>query len=215
MSRFQPSRVAFGHPAARKAEGGAVTPHKARQAARRLACLHEAEGVLRVIPEPGESLHAVMTGFYDLMHLIAVLIGRLGRVERLRIATLSYNGRNLAEMRGLLAEGKVGRLALLTSCFFRDHNEELWETTLRELACDPRAGHKVAACRSHAKVVTLDCADGRKFSIEGSANLRTNRNQEQFALFHDAALHDWHAQWIDLMVDRHGTQDAGQQGEEG
>jgi hypothetical protein len=33
--------------------------------------------------------------------------------------------------------------------------------------------------------------------FEGSANLRTNGNIEQFALFHDAGLHDGHAAWID------------------
>lgn len=203
MSRFTAGRLTFGKRAAGQPDKDAIpTPHKAKQAARRLAMLHEAEGVLAFIPESGESLHAVMTGFYDLMHLIAVLIDRLGTVAHLRIATLSYNSRNLHEMRKLLAEGKVGRLTLLTSCFFRDHNEELWETTLREFG---PAGHKAAAARSHAKVATLDCADGRKFSIEGSANLRTNRNQEQFALFHDAALHDWHSSWIDDMVEKHGT----------
>jgi hypothetical protein len=36
-----------------------------------------------------------------------------------------------------------------------------------------------------------------KLVFEGSANLRTNGNIEQFALFNDAELHDWHAGWID------------------
>lgn len=37
-------------------------------------------------------------------------------------------------------------------------------------------------------------------SKEGSANLRTNSNREQFCLTNDAELHDWHSQWIDEQV---------------
>jgi hypothetical protein len=33
--------------------------------------------------------------------------------------------------------------------------------------------------------------------FEGSANLRTNKNIEQFTCIHDHALHDFHAGWID------------------
>jgi hypothetical protein len=45
--------------------------------------------------------------------------------------------------------------------------------------------------------------DGRRLVLEGSANLRTNSNQEQFCLIRDAGLHDWHARWIDALVAKH------------
>ena len=45
--------------------------------------------------------------------------------------------------------------------------------------------------------MALHFTDGAKMVFEGSANLRTNGNIEQFALFNDAGLHDWHAAWID------------------
>ena len=78
-------------------------------------------------------------------------------------------------------------------------SRELWEETLGEFR---ERGQRAAAARSHAKVVTLDTRGGR-YALEGSANLRTNGNREQFALFHDAALHDWPAAWIDDMVGKH------------
>ena len=37
--------------------------------------------------------------------------------------------------------------------------------------------------------------------FEGSANLRTNRNREQLTAIRDRQLHDWHAGWIDDMVE--------------
>jgi hypothetical protein len=42
--------------------------------------------------------------------------------------------------------------------------------------------------------------------LEGSANLRTNSNREQFCLLNHPGLHDWHATWIDETV-THGQGD--------
>src|SRR6516164_4736284 len=44
---------------------------------RRFACLKAAEDAVDVLPDEGESLHAIMSGFYDLMHLLIVLLGRV------------------------------------------------------------------------------------------------------------------------------------------
>jgi hypothetical protein len=195
--KFSAPRVRFG----RQPQADALpAPIVGKETARRTAMLAEATEVLTVLPAEGESLHAIMTGRYDLMHLLAVLVDRLGTIEAARIATLSYNRKNLAEMLALLDDGKVRTLTLLCSAFFRDHNRELWEETLSEFR-DRR--QRAAAARSHAKVVTLAIAGGARYALEGSANLRTNSNREQFALFRDAALHDWHAGWIDQLVTQH------------
>jgi hypothetical protein len=191
-------RVSFG---LRPADDGLPAPHVDRGAPRRTAQLAEAADALAVLPGPGETVHALMTGRYDLMHLLVCLIDRLGTVEALRVATLSYNGRNLAEMVRLLDSGAVRRLTLLCSAFFRDHNTELWEETLEEFR---ERGQRAAAARSHAKVVTFAFASGRRLTLEGSANLRSNGNREQLLLADGAELHDWHAHgWLDPMVTAH------------
>ena len=179
-------------------------PIASRAAARRTAALREAADVLAVLPGPGETLHAVMTGRYDLMQLLAALIGQLGRCEIARYATLSYNRKNLAEIIRLFDSGAVGKMTLLCSAFFRDHNKDLWTETLAEFR---NRGQRAAASRSHCKVATLACADGRKFVLEGSANLRTNSNKEQFCLTHDAAVSDWYGAWIDAEVSKHEGSD--------
>jgi hypothetical protein len=45
--------------------------------------------------------------------------------------------------------------------------------------------------------------DNTRLVLEGSPNLRTNGNIEQFSLINDHHLHDWHAAWIDDLVSRH------------
>lgn len=184
--------------------GQALTPHARRQAVRRTAMLAEAKDVLPHLPGPGEALHAIMTGRYDLMHLlVAILEFRAEPVESMLIATLSYNGANLAELKGLLDSGKVKRLGLVCSKFFSEHNKWLYEQTVRELG---ERGGRVACPRSHCKVVCLHWQSGDKMVCEGSANLRTNSNREQLALMHDAALHDWHAAWIEQELMHHAAQ---------
>lgn len=199
MSRFsnlpRPSFAPRAGPDEKSATGKVC-----RGLARRAAMLREADAVLNVLPAPGEALHALITGRYDLMHLVVRLLGRLGPARSLRIATLSYNGRNLQEMLSILDGPDPPRLTLLCSAFFRDHNRELWEETVGEFR---DRGQRVAAARSHAKVVTLECASGARLALEGSANLRSNSNREQFALINDHALHDWHASWIDELVSKH------------
>jgi hypothetical protein len=190
-------RLSFGQ---RPAGDGLPAPHVDRAAARRTAQLAEAADALAVLPGPGETVHCLMTGRYDLMHLLACLIGRLGTVEALRIATLSYNRRNLTEMLALLDSGRVKSLTLLCSAFFRDHNTELWEETLEDFR---DRGQRAAAARSHAKVVTFAFRGGRLLTAEGSASLRSNGNREQPLLADGAALHDWHAAWIEALVTAH------------
>jgi hypothetical protein len=190
-------RVSFG---LRPAGAGLPAPHVDRGTARRTAQLAQAADALAVLPGTGETVHALMTGRYDLMHLLVCLIERFGPVDLLRIATLSYNGRNLAEMVRLLDSGAVRQLTLLCSAFFRDHNTELWEETLQEFR---DRGQWAAAARSHAKVVTFAFASGQRLTVTGSANLRSNGNVEQVLFADGAGLHDWFATWLDQEIGRH------------
>jgi hypothetical protein len=200
-------RPAFGRHA-QHVEETAPRVHKAKAAARRAKMFKEARELLDALPGHGEAVHAVMTGTYDLMLLLVALLDlHPAPCRRLRIATLAYAKRNAAELLSLLESGKVGGLTLLASSFFRGHNKELCEWFADELADFP--GSRAAYARNHCKVVAFDFADGAGLVLEGSANLRTNGNREQLCLVNDRALHDWHAQWIDGLVNSHAEGDAG------
>jgi len=167
---------------------------------RRLAALREAGEVLAVLPGPGEALHAIMTGRYDLCDLLDVMLTRLGTATHVRIATLSFNARNVERMAAWTeGAGAVQRLTLLCSRFFVEHNPETFEQ-LREALRPP---HRLAAARSHCKIVCFDFGTRGKLALEGSANLRSNSNTENLCLIRDAALHDWHAAYIDAEVSKH------------
>lgn len=169
---------------------------------RRLAGIKRAAEVLTVLPEEGESLHGILLGYFDLCSLLLAMLDKVGSpCSRLRIATLSFSKRNVAELAVLLDAGTVRRLDLLTSDFQREHDSEILEFALQELRV--KRGQRLAAARSHCKIVSLALDDGRRYVIEGSANLRTSRNAEQFSMSRDDGLHDFYASWFDGMVSAH------------
>jgi hypothetical protein len=186
-----PRRPAFTGPTA-----AGVPPAFTAKARRRYAAmLRESADILAHLPGPGESLHALMTGLYDFMTLVGhVITHHPVPCAELRIATLAFNSRNIVEIGQLVDAGAVRVVSLLASDFFAKHNKAEWTEAVREFR---ERGMRIAAPRSHAKVTCLCFADGAKLVFEGSANLRTNGNIEQFALFNDPELHDWHAAWID------------------
>jgi hypothetical protein len=204
MAKFSVRKLHFGaRPEAELDDNGEglPTPARIKLAARRAAGIREAAAVLEHLPAAGESLHAIVTARLDLTDVIVQLGRQLGVCDRLVIATLGYNERNLAAMLAWLDCGAVKSLTLLASIFFRAHKGALWEETLTKFRA---RGQRAACCQSHAKVVTLAFAGGARLSIEGSANLCGNGSgREQFALINEAGLYDWHTAWINELVIKH------------
>jgi hypothetical protein len=204
MARFAVRPLRFGRrpdSAEDDEADGLPTPARVRLQVRRAAGITEAQAVLSQLPKPGESLHAVVTARMDLTDVINALLERFGHCQQMRVATLGYNRRNFRAMLGWLDTGAVAQLSLVASIFFRSHNGDLWTETRSEFR---QRKQRAACCHSHSKVCTLAFASGERFAIEGSANLCGNGSaREQFALTHDAGLHDWHARWITALIDKH------------
>lgn len=195
--------VNFGNaprPAFGRAQQHLPAPKTTRADRRYVLAARTAAELLPELPRPGETIHALMTGHYDLCQVIAATAGRLPILRALRIATLCFSKRNAAELLGLLESRSTLRLTLLVSAFFRGHNEELYEAFAADLTEYPDRA-RLAAARSHCKVVAFEIGPGDGLVFEGSANLRTNKNREQLAVTRDRGLHDWHAGWIDALVD--------------
>ncbi len=179
---------------------GLPAPKQIRLKQRKAAGIAEAKAIIDLIPAPGESTHCVCTSRMDLTDVLSAMLERLGRCERMFIATLGFNVKNVMALLEWIDEEAVGSLSLMTSKYFVAHKRAIWDITTRELR---KRNQRAAAAYSHCKVVTLAMADGAKYVIEGSANLSGNGSgREQFALIHHAELHDWHAAWIDQMVSR-------------
>jgi hypothetical protein len=216
-------RPSFGTRQARKGDEalGVPLPLRGKALRRRQVMAKEAAELLPHLPmKKGTATHCLLTGRADLMVVLAEALAHYcglaqqagSACRHLRIATLSFNDRNTSEMAALLQAGRVEKLTLLCSLFFRQHNAAEYAEAKRQAAQFPDRW-SIAAARNHAKVVCMDLG-GRKIVAEGSANLRSNGNSEQLSVIVDDQLHDWHAQWIDDMVSKHAREET-EEGEEG
>ena len=203
MTRFAAKPVRFGRRPADQGDevDGLPTPTRIKLQARRAAGIAEAQAITEYLPAPGESVHCLFTARMDLTDLIGAILNKMGHCSSMRIATLGYGQRNLRKLIGFLDAGSVASLGLVASLFFRAHEKELWTHTLSELRARKQ---RAACCGCHAKVVTMHFATGEKLTIESSANLRASGSQiEQLTLFRDDALYDWHARWIEALIEKH------------
>jgi hypothetical protein len=197
MTIFIRPRTVWGR---KPAEDAPPEPLATGPLARQCAVLPDALAVLEELPEEGQSLHCLMTGRYDLMQLVVALVERIGVVDAMRASTLSFHASNLAQLLALLDAGKVRRLDLLACTFWRNTNRGLHAQTLAELR---QRGQRLAVARVHAKVVCLAGADGSRWALESSANLRSCDCWENLTIVRCTAVHDFHSGWIEKQVSAH------------
>jgi hypothetical protein len=158
--------------------------------------------LLDVIPAEGETLHCIMFGFFDLANVILALLDKVAvPCQTLRICTLSLSKRNAVDLAALLDAGAVQSLDVLVSDYQYRHDPEIMAVCLEELR--DKRGCRVSAGRSHAKLVTLALADGRRFCMSGSANLRTSRNAEALDITCGLQPHGFYDSFLKDMVTRH------------
>lgn len=198
MAFTPPAPVVFGRPG----QSAADKPARTRATVRRMHQARIAAELLPDLPEPGETVHCIMGGNFDLAQVIVATVKR-HPVSALRIATLCVNRRTMADVIGQLEAGNVGTLTVLVSGFFERHNKEEFAAIRGELT-EHHAGSRIASARSHCKVVCFDFRDGAEpLVFEGSANLRKNGDREQLTATRSRELHDWHSTWIDELVSTH------------
>jgi hypothetical protein len=194
-----------GNPSPDKGEGKAEkdAPHAGRYVwkatRRRVARLRRAKDAIGQLPQEGEAVHFLIEAYFDPADLIEVAC-RAHPVPcaHLRTATLSFSGRNVRQMVGLIDAEMVRKLTLLCSDWMAKANAKVYAQAREELA--EQRGATVAAARAHCKVSVLDFADGARLVFEGSGNLSSCRTIEQVACIRDDGLADFHAQWIDRKV---------------
>lgn len=165
----------------------------------RLVEIRSAAQAIDALPEPNESIHAVMSGSYDGFAVVPAVLALAAPVTitALTIATLGFNRANADELFAMLDAGQVGRCTLVASNYFRSVDTELFGYIHAGLTS---RGQRCAILRSHAKLLLFEMTDGRAFVWESSANLRSCRNAETFVLSQSSELLAFHRGWIGELI---------------
>jgi hypothetical protein len=159
-----------------------------------------AADTLKHLPGPDESHHIIVSGKFALWDVVPAAIRIAGPLDSLHIATLGLSNSNAAELCNYLDAGKIRRASLLCSHYFKGTSRPIFEYVAHELSQRPNA--RFCCLRSHAKILLMGFADGRRLVAEASANLRSCQNIEQITLSGHPELYEFHRTWIDELFSK-------------
>lgn len=153
---------------------------------------------IAALPQPGETVHVRMDGSYDGYEIIAAIADLLApaTIECLYVATLSFNRRVSERLLALIDAGSIRHVTFVSSLMFQGKERATVDWLSHELA---KRGGRLINARNHCKLILARTTDGRNLAMEGSQNLRTCACWEQFAICDDAALYQWHQQFLEAM----------------
>jgi hypothetical protein len=179
--------------------------HAGRHSTRDALAVSTAAASLERLPAGGETIHVLLSGNFNNADFIPAVVKLASpvTVDALIITTLGYNRVGMMKVLDLLDGGTIGTCTLLASCYFRTNEAELWGWLSAEFA---RRKCRLLAARSHAKLILFAMADGTRYTMEGSGNLRSCRCHEQTAITNDIGLYDFHAEWVNRLFDEAGHQ---------
>lgn len=152
------------------------------------------------LPAKNETFHLVTEKAYSMMHIIptALHLAAPATIRYLAVVTLSFSRSNMVDLLAMLDSGEVQTVDFLYSIYFKSNNRDACE----QLADGLRArGQRVYSGLIHAKILLMEMSDGRAFTVESSANLRSCASVEQITLFHDASLLEFHRGWIGEVLE--------------
>ena len=125
-------------------------------------------------------------------------------IRELYISTLSLSEANLESWRRLMEHDKMQRFDLLISSYFYSHEKNGLIPKIYE-HLDYKNIFQVAFGPYHCKLMCFLTEDGKKVTIHGSANARSNTGVEHIMVELDEALYDFNVDHIHDVVTRYGT----------
>lgn len=151
------------------------------------------------LPDSFDCFHIVISGKFALWNMVPAILELAApiKIAALTVATLGFSKANIAEMMQLMDAGKIARVSMLCSHYFRGTSKGIWEFAAAELA--KRRTARFLSIRTHAKLLLVKLEDGRTVTIESSANLRSCKNIETATILGHPRCYEFHTGWIDQL----------------
>ena len=183
-----------------------LTPKMARQAVYTSVDYGNAKLMAnRVSLEPNTRTTVIVPGTFVFGDLLEALILSRGLdVRRMYISTLSINEENVDSLKNILLFSNLKELnILLSGYFYSNYKTTLVPYMYQELDVEDR--FQCAFCNTHMKIVLLETADGRRFVLHGSANMRSSSSLEQFDFEESPELYDFYESSFRGLLDKYKT----------
>ena len=157
---------------------------------------------------PGMRMFALVSGNFIYGDLLEAMAERnIAEYQTMTIQTLSMSQENIDSLRNVVERCfELESLRIVLSAYFYAHERKatgLVPYLYERLDVDDILD--VAFASVHTKIVTFETVDGLKVVMDGSANLRSSRNIEQFRIECDAGLHDSIEAFADRIFEAYST----------
>lgn len=148
--------------------------------------------ILTEYPNEGEIIHLITNGSYDLYNIVDDLIDKYGAVDELIGSTWCMNSHTVMDLKVKYKERLIKNIILLTGDYFKLKQRSEYGQ-LYEFMQDNKLHYK--SCKNHAKILAVKIND-KNIVVESSANFTTNPRVENFTIYNDKELYDFHKSWI-------------------
>lgn len=150
--------------------------------------------------------HCIVHGNFIFGDFIeAYLVENKARVKEMTISTLSLNQNNVDSMYHLMRVGRIERLNLVVSSYFYGNERHALIPYIYEHLDQWDNRFQLAVAGIHTKTVHFRTMGGKYFVIQGSANLRSNGNIEQFTIEENKELFDFYDNVYSTIIERYKT----------
>lgn len=147
--------------------------------------------------------NVVIPGDFVFCDLLSALADSLNSPIELDIATLSYSNENVDTLKKMFDSGNMTRLGIVVSdYFYANERRGVYRYTLNSL---PLEKTDIAVAGVHTKIHLIKTADERYFVLEGSANLRSSQNVEQFTFCKSKPVYMFHKKWISQLIEKYSV----------
>ena len=156
----------------------------------------------------GERITAIVNGSFVFGDFIeAFIIKNQIKVKKMTLSTLSYNDNNIDSLKTLMLHGYVDNLNIIVSDYFYGHERaDLIPYTYQELDNESNT-FQLAIERTHCKVYIFETYDDRYFVLQGSVNLRSSGNTENFSFEDNKQVYTFYDEYLSAILERNKTID--------
>lgn len=161
--------------------------------------LEAAKKLLCPLPVPNETVHCLLAGNFTLAQAVPVMLDETGPTALL-VSTLGINDATVDLLCEEMKRGRITALDVLLSHYFQQADAA---TCLRVAARLKAHRARAGVARVHCKLI-LSAPSNRadRYTLEGSANLRSSQNIEQLAVSNSAELHRFYSEPLRQILDR-------------
>lgn len=167
----------------------------ARRGVKRFIRPENAKCLAPFLPEIGETTHAIVRGDFVLADIIPVILNDQP-AETIAITTLGMSEKNAKMLSDLLLHKKIQNLQIIVSHYFASVDA----TSTFAKVCQILGANAPTVTRNHAKVIIIK-QPPNFYTVAGSANLRSSDNIEQFAIWNDEEVANFHMNWMQELLE--------------